>query len=224
MRSPLTAVVFALELTHDVNMLLPLLVGATFAHGFTVLALRRSILTEKIARRGYHVSREYAVDPLEILFVREVMRTNITALSKSGLRGLGPVRADAARRRQRLYPVIDDAQKLIGVVRGDDLQRVLDGSARDPLPDRLDALMQKRPVVAYADENLRAIVYRMAEKGLTRFPVVDRENGRLLGMIALSDLLKARAQNLDAEQRRERVLGTRIAFPVGAKPRKAKSA
>jgi chloride channel protein, CIC family len=61
-------------------MLLPLLLAVTIAHGFTVLTLRRSILTEKVARRGYHLSREYAVDPLEILFVREVMRTNIVAL------------------------------------------------------------------------------------------------------------------------------------------------
>src|SRR5204862_309750 len=80
MRSPLTGVVFSLELTHDVNMLLPLLVAVTIAHGFTVLVLRRSILTEKIARRGYHLSREYSTDPLEILFVREVMRTSVAAL------------------------------------------------------------------------------------------------------------------------------------------------
>src|SRR5204863_9161838 len=80
MRAPLTGVVFALELTHDVNMLLPLLIAVTVSHGFTVLVLRRSILTEKIARRGYHLSREYAIDPLEILFVREVMRTSIAAL------------------------------------------------------------------------------------------------------------------------------------------------
>jgi chloride channel protein, CIC family len=83
MRSPFTAVVFAVELTHDVNMLLPLLVAATIAHGFTVLVMKRSILTEKIARRGYHVSREYSIDPLEILFVREVMRTSVVALPAS---------------------------------------------------------------------------------------------------------------------------------------------
>src|SRR5262249_41107146 len=69
MRSPFTGVVFALELTHDVNALLPLLVAVTLAHAVTVLALRRSILTEKVSRRGYHLSREYAIDPLEILFV-----------------------------------------------------------------------------------------------------------------------------------------------------------
>src|SRR4029077_7571331 len=80
MRSPFTGIVFALELTHDVNMMLPLLVAVTIAHGFTVLMLPRSILTEKVARRGYHLSREYAVDPLEILFTREVMRNNIVAL------------------------------------------------------------------------------------------------------------------------------------------------
>src|SRR6476469_9714033 len=80
MRAPFTGVIFALELTRDVNMLLPLLVAVVVAHGFTVLVLKRSILTEKIARRGYHLSREYAVDPLEILFAREVMRINVAAL------------------------------------------------------------------------------------------------------------------------------------------------
>ena len=73
MRAPFTAILFALELTHDVNVLLPLLVAATLAHGTTVLLLKRSILTEKVARRGFHLTREYATDPLEILFVREVM-------------------------------------------------------------------------------------------------------------------------------------------------------
>src|SRR5579871_6045750 len=75
MRSPLTAVVFALELTHDVNVLLPLLLAVVIAHGFTVLVLRRSILTEKISRRGFHLSREYSIDPLEIVFAREVTRS-----------------------------------------------------------------------------------------------------------------------------------------------------
>ncbi len=67
MRSPFTGIVFAFELTHDMNVILPLLVASVIAHFFTALTLKRSILTEKVARRGYHLSREYAVDPLEIL-------------------------------------------------------------------------------------------------------------------------------------------------------------
>jgi CBS domain-containing protein len=221
MRSPLTGVVFALELTHDINMVLPLLVAVTIAHGFTVLALRRSILTEKIARRGFHLSREYAVDPLEILFVREVMRTSIAALPADApydtLRH--SLHGDSSRGRQRLYPVIGEGQDLVGVVTRGDLQTVADAA-----PDRsnapLAAILKTTPIVAYPDESLRMIVYRMAETGLTRFPVIDREGRRLVGMIALTDLLKARALNLDAEQRRERVLGARIALPHGESRRK----
>src|SRR5262249_24712196 len=80
MRSPFTSIIFAFELTHDANLFLPLLVGSVVAHAFTVLTLKRSILTEKVARRGYHLSREYSIDPLELLFARQVMRTKIAAL------------------------------------------------------------------------------------------------------------------------------------------------
>jgi len=72
MRSPLTGILFAAEVTHDFGVLMPLTIAAVTAHGFTVLTLKRSILTEKVARRGYHIAREYEVDPLEILFVRDV--------------------------------------------------------------------------------------------------------------------------------------------------------
>jgi CIC family chloride channel protein len=221
MRSPLTGVVFALELTHDINMVLPLLVAVTLAHGLTVLMLKRSILTEKIARRGYHLSREYSVDALEILFVREVMRTSVVALPADAhfdtmRRSL---HEDSSRRRQRLYPVIGDRQELIGVVTRGDLQSLADATG-EHRGSPLSAILKTQPVVAYPDESLRMIVYRMAETGLTRFPVVDREQRRLVGMIALTDLLKARALNLDAEQRRERVLGAHIQLPFGGNFRK----
>ena len=65
MRSPLTGVVFPLELTHAWPLLLTLLIAATAAYTVSALLLKRSVLTEKVARRGLHLSREYAVDPLK---------------------------------------------------------------------------------------------------------------------------------------------------------------
>jgi CIC family chloride channel protein len=214
MRSPLTGIVFALELTHDVNMMLPLLIAVTIAHGFTVLVMKRSILTEKIARRGFHLSREYAIDPLEILFVREVMRTSIAALpSRARLDSLADsLHVDGSGRRQRLYPVIDENRAVLGVVTRNDLQKLVDRSVAGRSPE-LQSIVKPDPVVAYPDEPLRLVVYRMAETGLTRFPVIERRTRTLVGMIALTDLLKARALTLDAEHRRERVLGARIAMP-----------
>jgi H+/Cl- antiporter ClcA len=73
MRSPLTGVVFTLELTHAWDALLPLVIASTSAHALSVLLLKRSVLTEKIARRRLHLTREYSTDPLETFFVHEVM-------------------------------------------------------------------------------------------------------------------------------------------------------
>ncbi len=70
---PLTATVLAMELTHNDSLILPLLAASFAAHGLTVLLQRRSILTERLSRRGHHLSREYSVDPLEAMTVSQVM-------------------------------------------------------------------------------------------------------------------------------------------------------
>ena len=125
---------FALELTHDFNMLLPLLVACFLAHMFTVLTLKRSILTEKISRRGYHLSREYSLDPLEILFVREVMRTNVVVLPcEATLEEVHRlIHSETSPKNQHLFPVLNSGSRLIGVVTRNQLaglyQRMPDGS------------------------------------------------------------------------------------------------
>jgi H+/Cl- antiporter ClcA len=223
MRSPFTGVIFMLELTHDVNMLLPLLVAVTMAHGFTVLFLRRSILTEKVARRGFHLSREYAVDPLEILFAKEVMRPNIVALPPTAPSALlvESLRVDPTKGPQRLFPVVDGSQRVLGVVTRVDLQKLVDDGGAGA-GEKFPTIIRSTPTFAYPDEPLRVVVHRMAHTGLTRFPVVARSEGReLLGLIALDDLLQARSLNLDAERRRERVLRMRFPLPFSFLGRKS---
>jgi CIC family chloride channel protein len=216
MRSPFTSIVFAFELTHDVNVFLPLLVGSVIAHAFTVLTLKRSILTEKVARRGYHLSREYAVDPLEILFVREVMRSKIMVLRAENT--LGDFQQSLHlenRQSQRLLPVVNADGRLVGVLtRGDIRTRVEHGSAA-ALQRPLGELVRQDTVAAFPDEPLRVVVYRMAEKGITRMPVVERSTRKLLGLISLNDLLKARTRHLEEERRREQVLNLRFFLPSG---------
>jgi CBS domain-containing protein len=176
------------------------------AHTFTVLCLRRSILTEKVARRGYHVSREYAIDPLEILFVREVMRPEVVVLrGDTSLIDATALLASTARARaQRLYPVTDGGGDLIGVATRGDIEA--SAAAGAPL-----ASIARTPILAFADEPVRAAIHRMAANGLSRLPVTDRSTPpRLVGLITLKDALKARARHLEEEERRERVL------PLGA--------
>jgi chloride channel protein, CIC family len=208
MRAPFTAILFALELTHDINVMLPLLVAAMLAHGTTVLLLKRSILTEKVARRGFHITREYATDPLEILFVREVMRTKLVVLpadaSVEELRHT--LIREPAQRGQHLYPVVDAEGRVTGVVTRKELRELTDSFSkvvREPVV--------AYPVVTYPDEPLRVVVQRMAETGLTQLPVVEHDTGKLAGMVSLHDLLMARVRNLNEERHRERILKLRFA-------------
>ncbi|MGH9080269.1 MAG: chloride channel protein [Acidimicrobiales bacterium] len=204
MRSPFTAIVFAFGLTHDQNSLLALLIVATVSHLVSVLVLKRSILTEKVARRGFHVMREYAVDPLEATFVREVMETDIYTVEPT--RHLDEVyRAlpeGSSERRQRLYPVIDGRAGFVGVL---PWSLVLAG--RDRSDCQVRDVMITSPAVAHPDEILRSIADRMATLGYGALPVVDRADpAHFDGLITQFDLLEARQKLLEEERHAERVL------------------
>ncbi len=122
MRSPLTGVVFSLELTHDWSALLPLTIAAAAGYGLSALVLKRSVLTEKIARRGHHLTREYSIDPLEVMSVHEVMSHDVVTLTASdalaevmsSFLSSGHVQRRDRRHRQRLYPVVGDDGRLAG--------------------------------------------------------------------------------------------------------------
>ncbi|HEY1457011.1 MAG TPA: chloride channel protein, partial [Solirubrobacteraceae bacterium] len=205
MRSPFTSIVFALELTHDIDALLPLLVVCTIAHLISVLTLKRSILTEKVARRGYHVTREYEIDPLHALLVRDVMSTEILTVepltTAAELYARLPEGAEA--RRQRLYPVLRADGVLLGVLAFSDLL-----TAHQTDSSVLASGLARQPLLAWPDETLRAAADRMVSSGHGVLPVVEHgERGRLLGLISQFDLLKAHERLLVEERHRERPLG-----------------
>jgi chloride channel protein, CIC family len=214
MRSPLTGVIFAFELTGDYHSILPLLIACVSAHAFTVLTMARSILTEKIGRRGHHLSREYVVDPLETLSVEDVMRTSITAFPTAATISEMETVLDRNDnpRGQRVYPVIDGNQRLVGVVKRRDIMSALESQRSGQRKNcQLTDMVTKTPVVAHPDEPLRLVVNRMAATGLTVFPVVKPDGlQELVGLIALPDLLKAREISVAEEHHRERVLRLRV--------------
>jgi CBS domain-containing protein len=206
-RSPLTSIVFAVELTHDVNALLPLLIACATAHLLSVLVLQRSILTEKVARRGYHVNREYEVDPLQALFVRDVMATDVVTVepetSAAHLHGRLP--EGSPERRQRLYPVVGEDGRLKGVLAWSDVLAARDGDEATSV-----LALAKLPVVAYPDETLRHAADRMLARDHGVLPVVARDDPeRLVGLVTQFDLLRAHERVLVEERRRERPLALR---------------
>ncbi|MDP5227423.1 MULTISPECIES: chloride channel protein [Arthrobacter] len=127
MRSPLTGVVFTLELTHAWDAALPLLIASVVAYGISVLVLPRSVLTEKIARRGLHLTRDYSTDPLETFFCEDAMRpaegpttprTGVALHPRHTLRHAAYLLAEAETDE---LPVIDDDGRVRGVLGPRDL-------------------------------------------------------------------------------------------------------
>jgi CIC family chloride channel protein len=212
MRSPFTGIVFSVELTHDMNMILPLVIAVTVAHAFTVLVLKRSILTEKVARRGFHVSREYALDELEILFARDAMTTELVALPADDTvaEALAEMTTPRNETSQHLYPILDAEANIVGTITYHDLLAY----AGDPAA-KLGQLADPMPKTVFSNETLRTAVERMAESGATRLLVVNPADPRkLVGKLALHHILKARSKHLDEERRRERVLPWEYLLPA----------
>ena len=223
LRLPFTAVVFCLEVTHDLSALLPLLIAVTVAYGFTVLTMPRSILTEKIARRGYHLRAESEADPLERFFVRDVMRSNVLALPADLLvdHVASTLKTDI-QHGQGLYPVVDADHRLVGVLTRKDVRHAVNSSSPEKPLDRTMTVAQLAhpdPASVYPDELLRPVAYRMALTGFTRMLVVDRADPkRLVGILSWSDLLQGRLRRYEDENTRERVLPIRLFTPSRQRP------
>jgi chloride channel protein, CIC family len=205
MRSPLTSIAFLVELTHDLNTLPALIVGCVAAHAVTVLLMKRSILTEKVARRGYHVVREYAVNPFARFRVEDVMERDVPTIPAD-------TRADHLLRRllqhdsvlgcRHAWPLVDDMGALVGILTRGDLLQAIDRDT-DVEPTVLD-IGNRDPIIAYGDDVLEHALDTMVHAAVSRLPVVSRENPRrLLGMVSHDALVAAYRAVLEEECVRE---------------------
>lgn len=210
MRAPLTGALFAAELTGCFHALPFTLACAVGAYGVSVLVMRRSILTEKIARRGRHIRQEYSVDPLDLFQVSKIMTpTPETMADTTPISQALAFFADGAWHRS--YPVVDAEGKLVGMASRDDALRWQSGDLasnaclRDVVSDPSHPYVwPQTPVAVVAD--------LIMETGKARIPVLSPDDGRVIGMVTRHDLLKARQAARADETVRAGRLGPRQAL------------
>jgi CBS domain-containing protein len=171
-----------------------LLCGSVAALAVTVLLLKRSILTEKLARRGQHIAREYSVDILELMRVRDVMETDVSLIPANT-----PLPRFAARVASG-DPLIcshqgtllgDEKGELAGIITRGDVVRAFDRSRDETLTVLAAGSTNLR--IAYPDETLHDAVARMLRHDIGRLPVVERTNEKkVVGYLGCSAILAAR--------------------------------
>jgi len=204
MRAPLTGALFAVELTGDLHLLPALLAATVAAYAVTVLLLRRSMLTEKIARRGQHITREYGIDPFELTRVGEVMARAVESLpAELPLTGALAV---LEKGRHRVYPVLDAAGRPVGLVsRSEALRWKVEGV---PMGERLEERVSDASLaVLHPGDAVSHAVDLMLATDQGRIPVTDPQTGVLVGLLARKDLLRVRATVARSEDERRAYFG-----------------
>ena len=202
MRAPLTGALFAAEVTGLFGALPLTIASACVAYAVSVLLMRRSILTEKIARRGRHIRQEYVVDPMDLVQARDLMTPEPATLPGAMVAGdVLDFFAEAAQHRS--YPVVDDEGRLVGLVSRSD---VLGWRVADMPRDRMlaDLVSDAAQPVAHADAPIGQIADLMVETGVGRVPIIDASTRRILGILSRHDLLKARRDHRRQETARSR--------------------
>ena len=166
-------------------------------------------------KAGTHLTREYTVDPLEVFVVEEIMPRGFqwfrgSASLQSALREATGMWPEDGRRSlalsQRLYPVLDDADHLIGLLTR---LQLLEEAARPDLASttRVDEIMVRDPVVGYPDMTLRELANLMAKCEVSSVPIVERgDPERVRSVVAMDQVLEARLRDVNEEYITERVL------------------
>jgi H+/Cl- antiporter ClcA len=204
-RATFAFIVFAFEITHDYNAILPLMLGCVIADMIAIRYLPSSIMTEKLARRGLKVPEEYEAGVLKMVRVGEVMRKDVNPIPQEMTvaeltERMG--RGEPAYNLTQGLPIVSSDGKLVGVVTQGDLLRALEVDSKGTITV-LEAGTQY-PIVAYPDELAHDAMYRMLQRDIGRLPVVSRENPRqMIGYFNRSSLLGAWTRQMEEESIRE---------------------
>jgi CBS domain-containing protein len=182
------------------------MIGSVAAYGVTVLLMRRSILTEKLARRGHHITREYSIDPFEFARVSEVMDSNVPTIpANMNLLELSRRIAEGdvqLNRRQGLL-IVDDRSRLAGIITRGDIVRALQQDRRNEMS--VVEAGSSHLTVTFPDEPLQAALNKMLNRDIGRLPVVDpADHSVILGYLGRAAILSARARFHEEEHVREK--------------------
>jgi H+/Cl- antiporter ClcA len=196
-----TFIIFAFEITHDYNAILPLMLVCVIANVVTTLFMRNSIMTEKLARRGLRIPVGYEADVLQQINVDEVMDT-LPMILPADMRAReladGIARGDVRFSGHQAFLVADDQNHLLGIITRGDVLRALEES---PELTVLEA-GNDQLIVTYPDESLHDAVAKMVRNNIGRLPVVSRADpSQPVGYLGRRAVFQARLRRLDDEHK-----------------------
>jgi len=186
----LSAILIVYEMTNSYEIILPIMITAGIASAVARLIDRQSIYEKKLTSKGVSIARGHDTQHLEHVLVREVMTRNFPSV-KSTDDASEIVRVARANPAIEALPVMDAENQLVGIIRAEDLHRVLDSDV-SPRFIFADDLAAPAPLSLTPNQNLIEAIREFGAGDSETLPVEVQQGGkrRLLGLLLWSDVVR----------------------------------
>ncbi len=183
----ITSILIVFEMTKDYRIMLALMVACVFSTLVARRFLKSSIYSLKLERKGINISGGRDVHLLDVLKVREVMRTKFTTIPLNT--NLDMIYHFLEESRETTMPVVAADGSLYGVISFQDLRTVLTKHDVDSLIIASD--IASRDIVSVTeDENLNQALEKFGRRDFDLLPVVSHLNpSKILGVLYRQDLI-----------------------------------
>lgn len=190
--APLTGVFLIAELTGGYSLFLPLMIVSVCSYLTVKIFDKNNIYAVRLAQRGELITHHKDQAVLTILKVSDVIEKNFMRVSPD--MDLGQLTAVVAKTKRNIFPVVDAANHLVGIIYLDDIRHVM---FRQELYHRYSVatLMRSAPERLSVEEPMEAVMRKFEETGAWNLPVED-VNGEYIGFISKSAMFTAYRKTL----------------------------
>ena len=192
MHAPLMAIFLAAEMTGGYELFLPLLIVSASSYGVSRIFTPYGIYARRLAKRGELLTHQKDRSVLTLLKMDSVIEKDFSVVHPDmSLKDMVDIIAQSHR---NLFPVVDDKNKLIGVVLLDDIRNIM---FRPDLYRRIDVerFMSKPPTKITVGTPMEKVMKTFDDTGAWNLPVID-EDGRYVGFVSKSKIFNSYRQVL----------------------------
>jgi CIC family chloride channel protein len=190
--APLTGIFLIAELTGGYNLFLPLMIVSVCSYLTVRIFDDNNIYAIRLAQRGELITHHKDQAVLTILKVEDVIEKNFMRVDPD--MDLGALTAVVAKTKRNIFPVVNAADRLVGIVYLDDIRHMM---FRQELYHRFTVakLMRSVPVRLSIEEPMEAVMRKFEETNAWNLPVEDT-TGNYIGFISKSAIFTAYRKTL----------------------------
>ncbi len=192
----LSAILIVYEMTHDYRIILPIMIAAGLAGVVARFIDPESIYEKKLSRREETTARGHDMHRFEHIMVRDVMIRHFPTV-KPGDDLTEIIRVARANPHIECLPVMNDAGKLIGIIRPGDLNRAFDSDISPTLINAQDIALSA-PIAVRTNANLLEALSDFGASDVESLPVemVHGDSRRVVGILLRSDVMRRYRQEI----------------------------